>query len=106
MNGDSIPENWRSSIIWPIHKRGSKTIAENYRRIAIGTSIYKLYARILNSRLEEFAEKESILPVTQNGFRRMRSTIDNINILNHIVNTRIAASKCPRLVDKSNQGYL
>ena len=34
-----------------------------------------------------------ILPDTQNGFRKMRSTVDNIYILNHIVNVKLTAGK-------------
>ena len=93
LNGQSIPENWRDSIIWPIHKKGSKTNAENYRGIAIGNAIYKLYANIVNSRLENFIESQNILPDTQNGFRKLRSTTDNIYILNHIINSKLHNGK-------------
>ena len=44
----------------------------------------------MNSRLEEFTERENILQDTQNGFRKMRCTIDNIYILNHCVNKSIS----------------
>ena len=90
LNGEPIPESWREATIWPIHKNGSMKLAENYRGITLSNSIYKLYASILNSRLEEFTERENILQDTQNGFRKMRCTIDNIYILNHCVNKSIS----------------
>lgn len=82
INGDDLPPSWRESIIHPIHKKGPTIVAANYRGIAIGNSIYKLYASILRSRLEDYVEYEEILPDTQNGFRVLRSAIDNIYILN------------------------
>lgn len=64
LNGNSIPDSWRDSIIWPIHKKGPKKAPENYRGITLSNSIYKLYARILNSRSEKFVKDENILPET------------------------------------------
>ena len=93
LNGATIPETWRDSIIWPIYKAGPKTEASNYRGITITNCIYKLYAKIINHRLEQFAENENALPDTQNGFRRFRSTTDNIYILNHCVNKYLAKGK-------------
>lgn len=49
-------------MIHPLHKKGPTTEAANYRGIAIGNSIYKLYASIRRSRLEEYVEYEEILP--------------------------------------------
>lgn len=93
LNGNPIPETWRESNIWPIHKKGSKTVAENYRGISISNSIYKLYASILNCRLEEYIESENLIQDTQNGFRKQRSAIDNVYILNHCINKSIAQNK-------------
>lgn len=47
--------------------------------------IYKVYAEILRGRIEEVMEEEVLLPNSQAGFRKGRSTIDNIFILNHII---------------------
>lgn len=83
LNGNCMPASWRDSIIYPLHKKGCPRQAENYRGIAIGNSVYKLYASIINSRLTQYVEENGLLPDTQNGFRRKRSTIDNIYILNY-----------------------
>lgn len=42
-------------------------------------------AEILKNRLEEVMERKNILPEIQTGFRKIKSTIDNIFMLNHIV---------------------
>ena len=93
LNGQPIPDDWRDSIIYPIHKAGPKKVATNYRGIAITNCCYKLYAKIVNSRLEQFVESHNILPDCQNRFRKKRSTIDNIYILNHCVNKCLAKGK-------------
>ncbi|XP_024891452.1 trichohyalin-like [Temnothorax curvispinosus] len=44
-----------------------------------------VYAEILKNRLEEIMERKGMIPDSQAGFRKGRSTMDNIFILNHIV---------------------
>jgi len=56
----------------------------NYRGISL-CSAYKIYAEILRNRLELEAERLGLLPESQGGFRRGRSTMDNVFILNHLV---------------------
>lgn len=68
-------------------------MATNYRGIAVGNTIYKLMATIVNNRLKEYVEQHNILPDTQNGFRSGRSTIDNISILNHCIEKSFGSGK-------------
>jgi hypothetical protein len=37
-----IPEEWKETIIVPIHKRGNRDRCENYRGIALGNGAYKI----------------------------------------------------------------
>lgn len=69
----------------PLHKRGDKERAENYRSITLLFMAYKIYAEIFRKRLEKEIELKGILPEGQVGFRKGRSTIDNIFILNHLI---------------------
>lgn len=82
---DTIPQDWRNGIIVPLHKRGDKERAENYRGITLLCTAYKIYAEILRKRLEKEIELKGMLPEGQAGFRKGRSTIDNIFILNHLI---------------------
>ena len=95
LNGQPIPDDWSDSIINPIYKAGPKKVEliATFFGIAITNCCYKLYAKIVNSRLEQFVESHNILPDCQNGFRKQRSTIDNIYILNHCVNKCLAKGK-------------
>lgn len=82
---DTIPQDWRNGIIVPLHKRGDKERAENYRGITLLCTAYKIYAEILRKRLEKEIELKGMLPEGQAEFRKGRSTIDNIFILNHLI---------------------
>lgn len=93
INGKPIPEEWRDTIIYPLHKKGPTDAAENYRGIAIGNSIYKTYACLIQQRLEVSVEENQILPDSQNGFRKQRGTIDSIYVLNHCVQSAITNGK-------------
>lgn len=80
----AIPKDWKISIVVPLYKRRDKEQTDNYRGISLLCSAYKIYAEILNT-LEEEAESKKSLPESQAGFRRGRSTTDNIFVLNHLV---------------------
>ncbi|KMQ96026.1 rna-directed dna polymerase from mobile element jockey-like protein [Lasius niger] len=84
MDGE-MPKEWRKSIVVPLYKRGDKERTENYRGISLLCSAYKIYAEILRNRLEDVMEKKGMLPESQAGFRKGRSTMDTIFILNHLV---------------------
>jgi len=62
-----IPEEWRTAIVIPIHKKGDRNNPDNYRGIGLLNNEYKIYSKIIAKRLTAIAE------VLQNGFRKGRS---------------------------------
>ena len=72
---EKLPEEWKESIIVPIHKKRDKTDC-NYRGISLLPTTYKILSNILLSRLVPYAKE--IIGDHQCGFRRNRSTIDHI----------------------------
>ena len=77
-NKEELPEEWKESIIVPIHKKGDKTDCNNYRGISLLSTTYKILSNILLSRLIPFAEE--IMGDHHCGFRRNRSTTDHISV--------------------------
>jgi hypothetical protein len=75
-NKEELPEEWKESIIVPIHKKGDKTDCSNYRGISLLPTTYKILSNILLSRSIPYAEE--IIGDHQCGFRRNRSTTDHI----------------------------
>ena len=73
---EKMPEQWNKAIIVPIHKKGDKKDCNNYRGISLLPAAYKIFSAFLASRLNIYAEK--LIGEYQTGFRRNRSTSDQI----------------------------
>ena len=54
---EKLPEEWKESIIVPIHKKGDKTDCNNYRGISYWSTTYKILSNILLSRLIPYAKE-------------------------------------------------
>lgn len=74
-----FPEKWREAIIIPILKpNADKTNAQNYRPISLTNVLCKVVEKMVNKRLNWYLESNKILTNSQCGFRKKRSTIDQI----------------------------
>ena len=75
------PQDWKSSFVIPLFKDGDPESASNYRGIALGSCVAKVWVKILTVWLGEYAEEnilavrlgeyaeENILADAQGGFR-------------------------------------
>ena len=72
-----FPDGWGEGLIVPLYKKGSMLNPTNYRGITLLSVLGKLFTRILNNRLDGWAEKYQIYIGAQNGFRRGRGTADS-----------------------------
>lgn len=79
---ERIPEEWKDAIITPIHKKGDKTRCNNYRGISLLVTAYKILTNVLLFRFNPYAE--SCIGDYQAGFRRNRSTTDQLFTLRQI----------------------
>ncbi|KFM64962.1 putative RNA-directed DNA polymerase from transposon X-element, partial [Stegodyphus mimosarum] len=78
----TFPSAWRRAVVIPIAKPGKDSRnPSNYRPIALTSCICKLFEKMVNSRLVYFLEKNSVLSPYQSGFRKGRTTIDNMLLL-------------------------
>ena len=82
-NKEELPEEWKESIIVPIHKKGDKTDCNNYRGISLSPTTYKSLSKILLSMLIPYADE--VIGDRQCGFRRNRSTTDHIFCIREIL---------------------
>ena len=75
----NFPSCWRQATIIPIPKPGKdSTNPTNYRPIALTSCLCKTMERMVNNRLVYYLEYNGILTAYQSGFRKHRSTIDQI----------------------------
>lgn len=63
-----VPDTWRASKTVLIHKKGSKDEPGNWRPIALGCTIAKLYAGCLAARMQQWLCDEEVLCRCQKGF--------------------------------------
>lgn len=89
MNGQEIPDQWKTGWITPIHKKGSKANCNNYRCITVTSAISRLYGRVLKALIE--SEYAPIQMEEQAGFRAGRSCVDNMFCITQIAE-KIAAT--------------
>ena len=75
-NKEELPEEWKESIIVPIYKKGDKTDSNNYKGMSLLPATYKILSNLPLSSLTPYAEE--IIGDHQCGFRRNRSTTDNL----------------------------
>ena len=80
-----FPSCWSEGFIIPLFKKGDKNLPENYRGITLLSTLGKLFTRILNNRLSNWAEKYQVFVESQAGFRAKMGTIDNIFILHGLI---------------------
>jgi hypothetical protein len=57
-NKEELPDQWKESIIVPIHKTGDKTDCNNCRGISLLSTSYKISSNILLSRLSIYIERK------------------------------------------------
>ncbi|MDP6303844.1 MAG: reverse transcriptase family protein [Candidatus Nitrosopelagicus sp.] len=87
------PLLWRTNFLTPIHKKGSNTETSNYRGIAVGSNLSKLFLSILNTRLTKFCNKMEIIPSNQLGYRKGCRTSDHVLTLKNIIDKYILRGK-------------
>lgn len=80
-----LPADWRKDLIVPLYERGDADRGNNYRGISLLCSAYKIYTEIIRNRMDREVEEKSMLPESQAGFRKGRSTMDNIYVLSHVI---------------------
>jgi hypothetical protein len=56
-NMEYLPDQWKKSVIVPIHKKGDKIDCTNYRGISLLSTSYKILSNILPSRLSPYIDE-------------------------------------------------
>jgi hypothetical protein len=75
-NKEELPDQWKESIIVPIHKKADKTDCNNYHGISLLSTSYKILSNIILSLLCTYIDE--IIGDHQCGFRCNRPKTDRI----------------------------
>lgn len=77
-----IPPSWKMQHVVPILKPYKEpNSVDSYRPISLTSCFSKIFESMIKNRLEWFTESNKIIPNTQYGFRKGKSTIDNLACL-------------------------
>lgn len=79
---ETVPTQWTTSTIILIHKKGDKGDVGNYRPISLMSNIYKIFAKIILSRLTRVLDENQ--PREQAGFRSKYSVVDHVQVVRQI----------------------
>ena len=74
---NEIPEQWKTSRILPLYKKGKKSLIENYCPISNLCAGSKVFERLILMQILEIEEESgtSLTGTNQHGFKKERSTI-------------------------------
>jgi len=84
---------WSTSVVTPLHKKGSIYDPNNYRAIAVASNLGKLFASILLKRLIAYRSVHSPDTVNQLGFCQNATTSDHILTLTTCIEKYVTRSK-------------
>lgn len=95
-----VPSEWKKSTTIFIPKKG----AENWRPIALSSTMYKLYTSLIAKRLTSWMEKNDILAPGQKGFRPFDGALENNYVLDRLIarTKRVKADLFAILMDLKN----
>ena len=74
LKSQTVPQIWKEAHVTPIHKKGSKSHAQNYRPISLTSVVCKVFESIIRDHMMEFLVEEQFLSNKQYGFMPKRST--------------------------------
>ena len=72
------PDKWNLANVTPIHKKGSKQLASNYKPISLLPICGKLFERIIFKNLNNHLVSKGLITKNQSGFRPGDSTINQL----------------------------
>jgi len=84
LDGD-FPSCFKTAKIIPLHKKGSKNLASNYRPIAILSNFSKIFEKFICQRLTIYFETNNLLYEHQFGFRKYHSTTHALMSVNDLI---------------------
>ncbi|KAF2366742.1 Reverse transcriptase domain [Trinorchestia longiramus] len=74
--GDQGVDQWKHSIIKPLHKAGDINTASNYRPISLLPVLFKILEKVISNQLSTHLDKSNLLHPNQYAYRKHTSTQD------------------------------
>ena len=75
LTAGKLPIEWKQANISLIHKKGSKTLPQNYRPVSITSVVGKIIEEIIRDTITVHMKENELVSKNQFGFIKGRSTI-------------------------------
>ena len=89
-----VPLDWRIANVTPIHKKGDRSCADNYRPVSLTSVVGKILEGIIADRVTEHLDLNELISESQHGFRRGRSCLTNLLEFFHEMMSELDRSRC------------
>jgi len=73
-----IPQHWKMSYINPVHKKGTRSNAANFRPIAITSILCRVMETVIHKQLIAYLTSNYLLSPHQHGFQSSKSSSTNL----------------------------
>jgi hypothetical protein len=74
----TVPTDWKIANVTQIHKKGSRSKANNYRPVSLTSQVCKVMESIVKDNMVKFLEEKNVFTPHQHGFCRGKSCLTNL----------------------------
>ena len=78
MDKGIVPNELKQRTITPIHKGGNRSLAENYRPVALTSHVIKIFEKVLRVHIIQHMNENNLFNPSQHGFRSGRSCLSQL----------------------------
>lgn len=96
--GGDFPRAFTCTTLSPVFKKGDTSVCDNYRGIAVGGALSKLYANLKARRITKHVEAEGLRAESQAGCRNGFGTEDHLFTLRHLITKHTGANMKPLII--------
>ena len=75
---NTIPSAWKKAIVIPVHKKGNRNLAHNYRPISLTSSLCRLFESVLSKKILSHLLQNDLISSQQFGFIPKRSSCSQL----------------------------
>ena len=73
-----LPSEWLEANVTPLHKKGSKQVAANYRPVSLTSVVCKVAERVFKCQLVRHLSSNELISKHQHGFVRGKACVTNL----------------------------
>ena len=73
-----VPKLWKDANVTPIYKKGSRTLAVNYRNVSITSLVCRILEGLIRVKLYDFFEKMGLIAKEQHGFVKRKACVTKL----------------------------